>query len=144
MSLIAALGWGISPVIDKYILQDLDYLSFLPFKLLTRALYGFIVLYIFNKRIRKNIKNNKINNKMLALVFASGTISFLAAVTYFKALADNKGNILIISMISYVLPVVVIAVLSTYFFKKTINKQMILGIVITFIGVYITMKYTPK
>lgn len=144
LSLISALGWGISPVLDKIVLKNLDYITFTPFKLLTRAFFGLILAMIFRKRIKKNIVNNKINYKVLFFILVSGTISFLAGLTYFKAISLNSSNLLNISIISYILPIIVIGILNSVVFGKKITKEMITGIIITFVGIYITIKYTPN
>ena len=144
LSLISALGWGISPVLDKIVLKNLDYITFTPFKLLTRAFFGLILAMIFRKRIKTNIVNNKINYKVLFFILVSATISFLAGLTYFKAISLNSSNLLNISIISYILPIIVIGILNSVVFGKKITKEMITGILITFVGIYITIKYTPN
>ena len=144
LSLISALGWGISPILDKLVLQDIDYLAFTPMKLFTRGMFGLILGIIFRKKISENIKNNKINIKNLLIILASGTISFLAALTYYKAISLDNGYMLNIAIISHILPIVVIGILSSIIFKRKITYKMIIGMIITFIGIYITIKNTPK
>lgn len=144
LSLVSALGWGIAPVLDRLVLQNLDYLTFTPFKLLTRAIFGIILALVFREKIKKNIIDKKINAKVLLFILASGTISFLAGLTYYKAIGLNNGYLLNVAIISHILPIVVIGILTSVVFKKKITKGMILGMVVTFIGIYITIRNTPN
>jgi uncharacterized membrane protein len=144
LSLISALGWGISPILDKLILRNLDYLSFTPIKLFSYVLYGLIIAILFRKKIKTNIDNKKINYKVVLTILVSATVSFLAGLSYYKAISLNTGYLLNIAVISHIIPIIVIAILSSILFKREINYKMILGMMLTFSGVYLTIKNTPK
>ena len=144
LSLISALGWGISPIIDKIVLQNLDYTSYVPVRLIIRATFGVLLGFIFRDQIKKNIIKKKINNKVLFYTTLSAFISFLAGITYFKAISFDEGNLLNIALISYVLPIIIISILSSCIFGKKVNKEMIMGMLITFLGIYIVLKYSDN
>ena len=65
------------------------------------------------------------------------TFSYLFALSY-------KTSLVNVITISYILPVIIMAILSVYVFNHTITPKMIIGMFITFFGIYYTISNNPN
>lgn len=144
-SVIAAVGWGILPLIDRFGMQDIDRFNYTSIKLLSYGIFGLIYICINIKSVTKNIKNAQ-NLNLLGLKFnpifnaiISGLVSTIALVFYYTAISNKKFPLVNVTLVAYTVPVIVLTFLSYIFLNEQINLKMIAGIVITFIGLYITM-----
>ena len=144
-SVIAAVGWGILPLIDRFGMQDIDRFNYTAVKLLSYGIFGIIYVFINLKSVVKNIKNAK-NLNLLGFKFnpifnaiISGLVSTIALIFYYTAISNKKFPLVNVTLVAYTLPVVVLTFLSYLFLNEKVNLKMIFGIVITFIGLYITM-----
>ena len=127
-SLLAALGWGISPFFDKKSIlacNDLQAVFLMKF-----AWLSFFILLggLFYNKNRINMNNIK-----KASLFV-GHYSFIKALDY-------STNTTMVVLISYVLPLIIIAILSYLFLNETINMGMLFGMIVTILGIVIFVYY---
>ena len=73
----------------------------------------------------------------------SSIIALSAYIFYFYALS-NTSNTSLVVMVTYILPLFVVAALSHVFLHEQMNAGMILGIIIIFLGIFIFYKYKNK
>lgn len=63
---------------------------------------------------------------------------------YYVALSSARSSIIQITLISFCLPVIIVAILSNIVYKDKINSKMVLGILLTLLGISITVIYNPN
>ena len=136
-ALLAALGWGISPFFDKKSIiacNDLQAVFLMKF-----AWLSFFILLggLFYNKSKINILNLK--RASMPVFFASLAL-FVGHYSFIKAL-DYSNNTTMVVLISYVLPLVIIAILSYIFLNETINMGMLFGMIITILGIVIFVYY---
>lgn len=146
-ALVAALGWSIVPIIDRY---NLGFIN--PFTLLTirgcvyfivALTIGFVAYYNNKFNIKEGYKKG--GNLFLFLLILSPIIGYgLGHVGYYYSLGMAKSSIITITLLSFCLPVVIIAVLATCVYKDEINLKMVIGIILTLVGVTITVLANPN
>ena len=136
-TLIAAFGWGISPLAGRKALQNYTNTTFI----VVRALViGFLCLtyLIFNSSLfNKDLyyENNTLKIEPLFFTALGSIIVFLGSFCYYTAIYKSSENTILISLIAYISPLIIIALVSTLFFKDKINFKMILGMIIATIGI---------
>jgi drug/metabolite transporter (DMT)-like permease len=136
-SLLAALGWGISPFFDKKSIlacNDLQAVFLMKF-----AWLSFFILLggLFYNKNRINMNNIKKASKP---VFFASLALFVGHYSFIKAL-DYSTNTTMVVLISYVLPLIIIAILSYLFLNETINMGMLFGMIVTILGIVIFVYY---
>lgn len=137
-SLITSLGWGISPICHKINIKLVknDYILIFLIHLLFISLItlGFI---IYNYRKLLDLKNNTDINKILLLgIIGSFSTAVLGYYFYFKALSSSNSTILVI-LITYIVPLVIVAVLSKVLLQERINSGMIFGLFLSILGIIV-------
>ena len=144
-SVIAAVGWGITPIIDRYGMKHIEKFNYTSLKLFFFGFFGLIYIIYNFKNIISNIKeaeslrifNIKYNPIINALL--SGFISSIALIFYYSAISNIKFPIINVTLVSYTMPIIVLTLLSYIFLNEKINLKMVVGVIITFIGLYITI-----
>ena len=68
------------------------------------------------------------------IIFSALLTVFLGTYFYYKAMSKSKSTTLVV-LISYVLPLVIITLISHYLLKEKINLGMIIGLLIVIIGI---------
>lgn len=132
-SLVASLGWSLSPYYDKKALEFIDNNTLFFLRNIFVGLITLILVIIFYKKIKitEDIK------KGYKFAFYS-TIASLLLGTYFYYYALKKtNNTVLVVLITFVLPIVFITLLSCYKLKEKINSGMILGLILVIIGIII-------
>ena len=72
-------------------------------------------------------------------------ITFLIGnLLFYKSLEISRSSVLTITLITFCLPVVIVAILAPCVYGDKINLKMILGIIITLVGISITVIYNPN
>ena len=137
-SIITSIGWGISPIYEK---KALFYLP--PF--MSVAIFGIfygifgIIIHIWNPEvIQKNKKDLGIG---VWYLFVSAFFAYIVgSVFFFLALGTSKkANIVI--LITYTLPIIIGILATIYMLNEKLNFMMWFGIVLTLLGLVITIKY---
>ena len=128
-SIITSIGWGISPIYEK---KALFYLP--PF--MSVAIFG-----IFYGIFGIIIKNKKDLGIGVWYLFVSAFFAYIVgSVFFFLALGTSKkANIVI--LITYTLPIIIGILATIYMLNEKLNFMMWFGIVLTLLGLVITIKY---
>ena len=139
--LIVSVGWGLSPILEKYIL---NYISYEEIYILYGLLFGSIALiyFIYLKFYKKKIMYNQPKfNKIVPIIIISGLLTFiLGDYFYFKSLKNNKVSIVIL-LIS-ILPTIITTVMSQFLLGESYSVEYYFGIILCFIGFSIIIKHT--
>lgn len=146
LSLAAAFGWGLSPIFARVVLQYYDNVTFVIARALIIGILCLIYILFNTKNIQKNIYNTKghIKLKPLLYVVLGSMVTFIGSICYFTAMYKSSRNTILISLISYILPLLLISIASYIFFEDKINSKMILGMIITIIGLSMVVYYNPN
>ena len=131
-SLMASLGWGISPYFDKKALSYYDNnIVFMLRIMFAGILGGILFLVTYNKN-----KSKLINNlKGIKYIICSTIISiFIGTYFYYKAMSKTKNTTLVV-LISYVLPLIFITLISHYLLKEKINLGMCISLLLVILGI---------
>jgi len=143
-SVLAALGWGICPILDKQAMKTLDYKTISIIRFL---LFGvFAIMFFVWKLLSKNeniISKIDLSKRDYKLTIASSIVALLAIIFYFYALG-NSTNTTFVVILTYILPLFVVALLSYLFLHEKVNSGMIFGIVLIFAGIFIFYNYKNK
>ena len=141
LSLLSSIGWGLAPYYDKKSLNILnnDYTNVFLLKYLIIGIITF-VLFIINP-INININTKTIKPSIRYIIFGALSTMF-AGFCFFKALSISNNTVLVV-LISYVVPLLLVTILSNLALKEKINNGMIIGLFITIIGIILFVYNTP-
>ena len=143
--LVCSLGWGISPIFAKKSMENMPHMISTAFYGLFFGLISIIILASLYLR-NPNSFTKDVTNYPRGLGYAFlGAFSayILGSLFFFHALKKSKNTALII-LIGYVLPIIVGLVFAKIIFNDKINGMMYLGMLITLIGLIITIKHKPN
>ena len=144
-SLIASLGWGLSPIFDRYALKyfNKQYMLVNSLKILFGGIFGILfLLFIYYKKNFKEDLYNKKHHIGAIFVLLSTICSFiLGYLYYYKALSNSKSTTLV-ALITYVIPIFHIALLSYLILDEKVNVGMILGFILSVTGICIFIHYS--
>ena len=146
-SLISAIGWGTIPLIDRYSSRYLNGLTLASTRGLTFGLCAIIVFLVLMYKKQNNIKEGyeKRGKLLIFLVIISPMIGFLLGhLGYYYALKSAPASIVQIVLISHCLPLIIVCLLAPIIYKDKINWQVGLGIILTIIGVSLTVVFNPN
>ena len=146
-SLIAAVGWSIPPLVDRFNLRHVNSISILAFRALIIGIIGIVTVFIITKKKQINIKEavEKKGKIIIILLLVSAFSGYLLGhFGFYTSLGKARGSIVPVVLISHCLPVILVAILSPIIYKDKINFKMILGIIITLIGVCMVIFFNPN
>ncbi len=145
-SLIAAFGWGISPIAGRIVMQDYSNTTFVTIRALIIGLLCLIYLLYNQKSINNEFftNDNLINIRPFIFTLIGGVVVFIGSLSYYTAVYNSEKNTICISLISYIAPLLIITLISTLFFKDKINLKMIIGMILTIIGICMVIYYNPN
>ena len=137
-SLITSIGWGASPYFDKKALKLIDnkYEHIFIIKLLFGGIFSFLIYLFAQKRFELDLSKKNNQKAILYILLTTIVSSFIAQYFYYSALSKTKYTTLVV-LITYVVPLVIITLLSNFFLKEKMNFGMIVGLVLCIIGVSI-------
>ena len=151
-SLIASIGWGVSPFFDEIVVKNTDVETAMTYKGMFYGLLG-LLIFAFNAKHFLKIKDKtytvkQLKNRKLPLIL----FSFLAVVfsyivgnlAYYIALNSNNGPTMLVPLIAYVFPLIVMILISFFATKDEINNKMLIGIFITIVGIAYTLYNKEK
>ena len=131
-SLMASLGWGISPYFDKKALSYYDNNIVFMLRIMFAGILGCLLFLItYNKNKSKFINNMK---GIKYIAFSSFISIFIGTYFYYKAMSKTKNNTLVV-LISYVLPLIFITLISHYLLKEKINLGMCISLLLVILGI---------
>ena len=133
-SLVSAIGWGIGPYFDKKALTLLEnnYSVVFLCKFIIGGIFA-ILIYLFGNY---SITNEPKFKKSLMYIVCAVIVWLIAHYFFYKALAKTNKTSLVV-LISYVVPLIVIAAISRFILKEEVNIGMITGLIICIIGICI-------
>ena len=141
-ALVVGIGWGVCPIFEKKAMSHMSPLFSVIFLGLFFGLFASIIICIMysqNKNlISENVTNfsSGIKNIFIGAVFAY----FLGTLFFFLSLGNFKNTTLTI-FLCYTLPIIIGIILAKIVFSSKMNNMMTLGIIITLIGITITLNY---
>ena len=146
-SIISGIGWGIIPVLDRYSSRYLDGMTLVSTRgivLGISAISTFLtLLYLKKNKLKEGV--SKGGKLLVFLLIISPLIGFfMGQMLYYIALSSARSSIIQITLISFCLPVIIVTILSKIIYKDKINKEVILGILLTLIGISMTVIYNPN
>ena len=149
-SLLSAIGWGLAPYFDKKGLKYLDNeykLAFIASLIIKIILFGLITLILFfaiNSKLKLFNKINTTNTKKAFGVLLISAILIIGANFYFlKALSNTKYTTLVV-LITYILPVIITSIMSYILLNEEFNIGMIIGLIITILGILLFITQSKK
>lgn len=135
-TLVSSLGWGLTPIIDRFGLKYVNTYNYLSIRLITIGICGLIYILCFRNNISFPI-NYGFNPIYYAIL--SGFVFSISLLFYYIALSDLKISIVNITILTYTVPFIIVTILSYLFFNEKINIKKALGIIVTMIGIYYTI-----
>jgi len=142
-SLITSIGWGVGPYFDKKALELLGNRFEFIFigKVIIAGLIALSIYLAAQKRLRIDLSKKNNQKAIVYMLIATIMGAIVGHYFYFKALSNSKYTMLVI-LITYVVPLVIITLLSTFFLKEKMNFGMIIGLITCIIGVSIFVYYS--
>ena len=115
-------------------------------KLIFISILTIIAMLFLYKSLKRNygevVKEKRI--KLLLLLFFSAISSFiLGYYFYFKALSNCRSTTLVV-LITYVLPLIIVSILSSIFLKEKFNCGMMVGLLLSIIGICLFTYYSKS
>ena len=146
-ALMAAIGWTIPPLLDRFNLRYVNPLSILAFRALVIGIIGIVTLVVIMKKKKLNVREGvkKGGKIVIVLLLVSAIAGYLIGhFGFYISLGKAKGSIVPVVLIAHCLPVILVAILAPCIYKDKINFKMILGIIITLIGVCMVIFFNPN
>lgn len=136
-SILCAICWGVTPYLDDkgLILINNNHNLALATKFIAGGILAIILLVVVTNKLKtKSIKNNLNLYKALSVLIISGFFLILGYYFFFKALRNTKSLTLVV-LITYILPIIITAIISCLFLNETFNLGMFFGLIISIIGI---------
>lgn len=148
-SLVAALGWGVSPFLENVVVKKTDFQTAFVLKGIFYGIFG-LVLFLMNIKHFLKIKDHYevVKEKKVPLVlFSIVSVVFaylIGNIAYLFALSVNNDATMLVPLIAYVMPIIIMTIISYFVTKENINKRMMIGIAITIFGIVFTLLNKDK
>lgn len=127
-AVISALGWGLKPILDKKALGYLDFMEYFFVKMLILGFFAMLFIVLNYKLLQ-----GKINKKSMKWVIYAVIVQFLAVTSYFYALSVSRDTTIVV-LLTYILPILIVALLSRFYLKQKMNRGMIGSLAIIVLG----------
>ena len=127
-AIISALGWGLKPIIDKQALSHFDFMEYFFVKTLILGFFALLFIVLNYKLI-----SGRLNKKSMKWVIYAIIVQFLAVTSYFYALSVSKDTTIVV-LLTYILPLIIVALISRFYLKQKMNRGMIGSIAIIILG----------
>ena len=148
-SLVAALGWGVSPFLENVVVKKTDFQTAFVLKGILYGIFG-LVLFLMNIKHFLKIKDHYevVKEKKVPLVlFSIVSVVFaylIGNIAYLFALSVNNDATMLVPLIAYVMPIIIMTIISYFVTKDNINMRMMIGIAITIFGIVFTLLNKDK
>lgn len=127
-ALISALGWGLKPIVDKKALGYFDFMEYFFIKMFILGFFALLFVVLNYKLIKGRLSKTSMKWVIYAII-----VQFLAVTSYFYALSVSKDTTIVV-LLTYILPLIIVALLSRYYLKQKMNNGMIGSIAIIILG----------
>lgn len=127
-ALISALGWGLKPIVDKKALGYFDFMEYFFIKMLILGFFALLFVVLNYKLIKGRLSKTSMKWVIYAII-----VQFLAVTSYFYALSVSKDTTIVV-LLTYILPLIIVALLSRFYLKQKMNNGMIGSIAIIILG----------
>ena len=136
--LITSVGWGIGPYFDKKALKLIGnkYEFLFICKLILAGLIALTIFLAAQKRLTIDISKKNNQKALIYLALATLAGGIIGHYYYLKALSNSEYTMWLI-LITYVVPLIIITLLSTFLLKEKMNCGMIVGLLTCVVGVSI-------
>lgn len=133
-SLLTAIGWGVSPILDRKALPYIENNSQKAFiiKIITSSVFS-VIIYLFSSTTI-DFKNTNTQKGVLYLSVSSFFSTIVASYYYYIAL-KNSNNTTLVILVTYITPLIIISILSSIFLKEELSVNMIISMIICLIGI---------
>lgn len=142
-SLISSVAWGISPYFSRLSMKLLNnqFKIVFLFSLMFAGIGAFIMFLFIRKQLIIDISEPNTKKAFGLIVLGSMTSLMVGYYFFYKALSKSKYTSLVV-LISYVLPLIIIALLTHFILKEHMNIGMIFGMVVCIIGISIFVYFS--
>ena len=144
-SLVSALGWGLSPIFHKLNMEETNN-NFIFIFLLHCAIIGILGVLVslcYYTKL-KNVSKYKNLGKILVYALLGAIAStILGYYYYFRAMAQTNNTLLVV-LIVYIVPLIITSVISYFFLGEKINLGMLVGLIISMIGIIVFAYHSKK
>ena len=141
-SLMCSFGWGISPIFDKKALFYLPPIISVAILGIFFGIFGVILLsllYYWKPEIlKKNTKDLPIG---IWYLFLAAFLSYVGGYIFFFLALGSSNTANIVILVAYTLPIIIGILATVYMLNEKINPIMWIGIILTLLGLVITVKY---
>lgn len=147
MSLIAAVSWGIFPLLDRYLSLYLNGVTMAFARGLVIGVVSIIMFTVFFLYKKTNLSEGyqKGGKMLIAILILSPLIAFgIGHLCFYSALAKARTSLIQIFLITHCLPIVIVTIFATIIYKDKLCWQMVLGILLSLLGISLTVIYNPN
>ena len=127
-AVISALGWGLKPILDKKALGYLDFMEYFFVKMLILGFFAMLFVVLNYRLLQGKITKNSMKWVIYAVI-----VQFLAVTSYFYALSVSSDTTVVV-LLTYILPIIIVALLSNFYLKQKMNRGMIGSLAIIVLG----------
>jgi len=131
LSLITSFLWGLSPVIQKHLLEKFDKRSLMFFYSLANIFFIAMMLFFFDSKLNMDVKS--LNSYDISLIFTYTFFTiFMANLIFLEVLKYNNAHE--VAAIEGIYPFFTL-VMAYFFLKERITAFGILGVILVILGV---------
>lgn len=131
LSLITSFLWGLSPVIQKHLLEKFDKRSLMFFYSLSNIFFIAMMLFFFDSKLNMDVKS--LNSYDISLIFTYTFFTiFMANLIFLEVLKYNNAHE--VAAIEGIYPFFTL-VMAYFFLKERITAFGILGVILVILGV---------
>ena len=125
---VSALGLGLRPILDKKGLEYFNAFEYTFIRYLILGVVSLIVVAFYVPTLKKSISRESMKWVLSAVV-----VQLITWLMFFYSLSKTD-NTLFVVLITYIVPIVLIAVLGSVLLKEKMNDGMIGSIVVIVLG----------
>jgi len=125
---VSALGLGLRPILDKKGLEYFNAFEYTFIRYLILGAVSLIVVAFYVPTLKKSISRESMKWVLSAVV-----VQLITWLMFFYSLSKTD-NTLFVVLITYIVPIVLIAVLGSVLLKEKMNDGMIGSIVVIVLG----------
>lgn len=125
---VSAVGMGLRPILDKKGLEYFNAFEYTFIRYLILGVISLIIIAFYVPTLKKSISRESMKWVLSAVV-----VQLITWLMFFYSLSKTD-NTLFVVLITYIVPIVLIAVLGSVLLKEKMNDGMIGSIVIIVLG----------
>ena len=125
---VSALGLGLRPILDKKGLEYFNAFEYTFIRYLILGAISLIVVAFYTPTLKKSITRQSMKWVLSAVV-----VQLITWLMFFYSLSKTDDTLFVV-LITYIVPIILIAVLGSVILKEKMNDGMIGSIVIIVLG----------